>query len=88
MNIDSLKDVIIQQLGKTAWETIDKGHPTIANGYVYFWICGQECAWGIDTDPILLMQIESDKEFESFTALLEEIRGESQSPATPLSGYH
>jgi hypothetical protein len=88
MYIDSLKELVITQLGKMAWEHIRKGHPTIANGYVWFWIDGQECAWGIDTAPVLLMQLESEKEFSTFTELLEEIRGESQSPATPLSGYH
>jgi len=88
MYIESLKDTIIQQLGKMAWETIYKGHPFIANGYVYFWIRGHECAWGIDTNPVLLMQLETDKEFSDFTDLLEEICGKSQSQSPALSGNY
>lgn len=84
MNIDSLKDIVITQLGKMAWEHISKGHPVIADGYVYFWICGQECAWGIDTNPVLLMQIESDKEFSAFPELLQEIYGKPQGKSAPL----
>lgn len=88
MNIYPLKDIIITQLGKNAWETISKGHPTIANGYVWFWISGIECAWGIDTDPVLLMAVESDQEFSSFPELLEAIHGKPQSQSPALPRHH
>ena len=84
----TIENLVITQLGKMAWENIAKGDPTIANGYVYFWVLGQECAWGIDTDPVLLIQLETDKEFLTFHDLLEEISGEPQSEPAPLPGHN
>lgn len=88
MFIENYQEIIIKQLGEIAWEHIYNGRPVIANGYVWFWIQGQECAWGIDTDPVLLIQTETDKEFQTFTDLLEEICGKSQSQSAALSRHH
>lgn len=71
--IKMLRPTIINQLGPTAWAYISAGSPTIANGYVFFWVYSQECCWGIDTDPVLLMQIEGDREFETFDELITEL---------------
>jgi hypothetical protein len=42
---------------------------------VRFWIFGHECEYYPGTEPLLLRQVETDKEFETFDQLLEEING-------------
>jgi hypothetical protein len=84
----TIKDLVITQLGECAWENIAKGDPVVSGGYLYFWLRGQECAWGIDTDPVLLIQLETDKEFLTFHDLLEEIRGEPQGQSPALSRHN
>jgi len=84
----TIENLAITQLGKMAWENIAKGDPSVCDGYVYFWVLGQECAWGINTNPVLLMQLETDKEFLTFHDLLEEISGEPQSEPAPLSRHN
>jgi hypothetical protein len=68
---------ILQTLGHNALKTIKKGNPEIVNcglfQVVNFWVNGQECEYFFDTEPPLLRQVESDKEFTNFNQLLSEI---------------
>ena len=84
----TIENLVITQLGKIAWENIAKGDPVVSGGYLYFWLRGQECAWGINTNPVLLMQLETDKEFTNFSDLLEEISGEPQGQSPALSRHN
>ena len=61
------------QLGRDAAIAIAQGSPKQIDGYVYFWINGIECSWGIDTDPVLLQVTETDQEFDNFADLLDAI---------------
>lgn len=61
------------QLGRDAAIAIAQGSPKQIDGYIYFWINGIECAWGIDTDSVLLQITETDQEFDNFTDLLDAI---------------
>jgi len=47
---------------------------------IRFWLLGHECEYYPDTDPILLRQVETDKEFVTFEQLLEEIHEPIHSP--------
>jgi len=69
-NID---EIAKRQLGDDAAIAIAKGGPKQIDGYIYFWINGIECSWGIDTDPVLLQVTETDQEFDNFTDLLDAI---------------
>jgi hypothetical protein len=73
--IDQYKDQILDQLGEMAWFYISGGEPKQEDGWIHFWLVSQECSWGIDTDPPLLMACESGKEFTSFEELFVEIAG-------------
>lgn len=71
--IQILRPIIIEQLGANAWAHIACGSPVISSGYVFFWIHGHECCWGIDTSPVLLMHTETDQEFKCFNDLLKSL---------------
>lgn len=71
------KSEILQTLGHSALQQIQAGNPQVIDlGYVQlvqFWLYGQECEYYFDTEPILLRQVEADKEFTSFDSLTYEI---------------
>jgi hypothetical protein len=73
--IEKHKDAIKSQLGDMAWFYISNGAPKEEEGWIYFWMVSQECSWGIDTDPPLLMACESGKEFTNFENLFVEVAG-------------
>jgi hypothetical protein len=61
------------QLGTVAQGIIERGYPIAQNGYVYFWYKGIHMAWGLDTDPLLLLNCETDQEFTSFFDLIDSV---------------
>jgi hypothetical protein len=71
------KSEILQTLGYSALLKIQDGNPQVINlGWcelVQFWLYGQECEYYFDTEPILLRQVEADKEFTTFDQLIKEI---------------
>ena len=71
------KSEILQTLGYSALLKIQDGNPQVIDlGYVQlvqFWLYGQECEYYFDTEPILLRQVETDKEFATFDQLIKEI---------------
>lgn len=71
--IDKYKSQIMEQLGGQAWMEISQGAPKKKGGYLYFWLLGHECSWGIDTEPPLLMHNETGKEFSDFQSLYDEL---------------
>jgi hypothetical protein len=69
---------IINRLGQKALFYIACGNPKVIYcgelEFVSFWLYGQECEYHFHTDPPLLMQVETGKEFTGFNQLLEEVR--------------
>lgn len=76
---------ILQTLGYEALKTIEEGSPQLIDCVEFqvlqFWYRGQECEYYPFTEPVLLRQVETDKEFPNFTVLMEEINGSVLSPA-------
>lgn len=73
---DHLQSAIQQQLGREALRCILQGFEVLdlpSFSVVRFWVHGHECEYYLDTDPPLLLQVETDKEFTTFNQLLEEI---------------
>lgn len=70
---------IVKTLGENALQAIEDGHPTIIDcgdfQVVKFWYRGQECEFYPLTLPVLLRQVETDKEFIDFNQLQEAIDG-------------
>jgi hypothetical protein len=76
MNQQQTQD-ILQTLGHNALETIKKSSPQVVDcglfKLVNFWVSGQECEYFFDTEPPLLRQVETDKEFANFNQLIQEL---------------
>jgi hypothetical protein len=73
-----IAQAIKSDLGTDALAQILKAYEVEEYGdfvLVRFWVSGHECEYYPGTEPLLLRQVETDKEFTSFDQLLEEING-------------
>ncbi len=75
MITDSIKAEIQAQLGDNALTSILVGNPQIIDYsdflLVEFTVNGFNCEYYPDTDPILLREVDGDREFASFEDLQE-----------------
>jgi hypothetical protein len=71
-----IADSIAADLGLEALTYISKAYELLdipGFAVVRFWLFGHECEYYLHTEPALLYQVETDKEFTTFNQLLEEL---------------
>jgi hypothetical protein len=61
------------QIGLQGAIAILNGDPHEIDGWLCFSIYGVSCAWGINSNPVLLQNCDDDQNFQTFEDLLLEL---------------